>query len=194
MYHPTSLSQSRIQVTEEGVYEDVAVSDMTDARLVALAQEYNRHGSAPLDVVVTYDPKSYRNTAMAAGDNAVRVSKILRGAGVSDIKSSIIPVNAQGDEARIMISYHAVSAKAPDGCADMPGMDSGKSFEADPDYKLGCGVNSLIAKQVANPSDLLGKDDMGDTSDGRAASNIVEGYRKGAQNKPLKGESSSGTK
>lgn len=191
MYAPPNLNQTKIQVAEEGVSQTIPVSQVSDDALSALAQDYNDRGGSPMSVVVTYDPRSNRNTAMMAGNHASGIAKTLRKYGVDAISSSILPVKDQGDEAQVMISYNAVAALAPDGCGDMPGM-KGNQLEPDPNYKLGCGVDSMIAKQVARPSDLLGRGVSDPTTDGRSAANVIDAYRMGTQNKPLSGESASG--
>ena len=191
MYAPPNLNTTKIQVAEEGVSQTIPISQVSDDALSALAQDYNDRGVSPMSVIVTYDPRSNRNTAMMAGNHASGIAKTLRKYGVDAISSSILPVKDQGDEAQVMISYNAVAALAPEGCNDMPGM-KGNVLEPDANYKLGCGVDTLIAKQVARPSDLLGRGVSDPTTDGRAAANVIEAYRTGVQNKPLKGESASG--
>jgi pilus assembly protein CpaD len=191
MYAPGNLNETKIQVAEEGISQTMPVSQINNESLSAIAQDFNDRGGSPMSVVVTYDPKSYRNTAMMAGDHASGIARTLRKYGVDNISSSILPVKDQGDEAQVMISYHAVAALAPEGCGDMPGM-KGNLLEPDASYKLGCGVDSMIAKQVARPSDLLGRGVSDPTTDGRAAANVIDVYRSGALNKPLKGESASG--
>ena len=192
MHAPSNLNETKIQVSEENVSHTMAVSETSDEALSSIVQGYTDRGGMPMNLTVTYDPESYRNTAMLAGNNASKFAKSLRKMGVENISSAILPIKDQGDESRVMISYRAVAAFAPEGCGDMPGM-RGNLVEPDPSYRLGCGVDTMIAKQVARPSDLLGRESDDPNTDGRSASNIIEVYRSGAQNKPLQGESASGT-
>jgi pilus biogenesis lipoprotein CpaD len=143
-------------------------------------------------MTVTYDPRSYRNTAMMASQEAARLSDRLRSMGVDQINANILPVNEQGDEARLLVSYNAYTAHAPKGCTSMPGM-SDRVIEDNENYKLGCGIETMIAKQVARPKDLLGQENTDTYTEGRSTSNIIEDYRYGAKNEPLDGESASGT-
>ena len=53
------------------------------------------------------------------------------------------------------------------------------------------GIETMIAKQVARPKDLLGQENTDTYTEGRSAANIVEGYRYGAKNEKLDGESAS---
>lgn len=191
MYEPTNINDTRIQVAEKTVNHDLAAQDFGADSLSAIAQDYTERGGSPLELVVTYDPKSYRNTAMAAGDRASKFSRALRAQGVEQVNSRIIPVKDQGDESRVMLSYNAVTALAPSGCRDMPGMNGADSLGPDAEYRLGCGVDSLIAKQVARPGDLLGRGVSDPNTDGRGAANVIEAYRTGVRNEKLDGEKAS---
>ncbi|MGH1402914.1 MAG: CpaD family pilus assembly lipoprotein [Alphaproteobacteria bacterium] len=192
MYTPTTVNENRVQVREEAVFEDIAVYNVNDEYLAAVAAHYDRHGGTPMDLIVTYDPRSYRNTAMKATNKVSDIAGILRGYGVNNLKPGVLPVKGQGDEARLIVSYDAYSAHAPKDCPQqMPGLNGG-SVENNTDYKLGCSVGTLMARQIARPSDLLGRGRSDTGSDGRSAANIVELYRTGAQNDLLEGQSASG--
>lgn len=191
MYAPGSLNENRVQVQEQGFSENMMLDDVNDAYIQALARHYTKHGGGGMDLTVTYDPKSYRNTAMKASQSAARLVSALRDQGVSDVKTNILPVQEQGDDAHVLISYESYTARAPDGCTSMPGLDN-SVVEYSKDYKLGCGVEMMMAKQVARPRDLMGQENTNTTSEGRSASNIVEVYRYGSQNESLDGESASG--
>jgi len=73
----------------------------------------------------------------------------------------------------------------------MQGLDSLKDDNRQ-DYKIGCTVNTMIAKQVSRPGDLMGTVNSDLSTDGREAANIVAVKRTGAQNEPLQGEQASG--
>lgn len=191
MYVPPTLNESKIQVEQTSFLEDVFVHDVDDAYIGAVARHYTKHGGSPMDIVITYDPRSSGNTAMYATNKASDITTSFRDYGISDIKTQIMPVKSLGDHARMMISYDAYSARAPEGCdEDLPGMN-GTILETNSDYKLGCTSQSLMAKQIAKPKHLLGQGSSG-SSDGRSASNIVDAYRTGAPNQPLDGQSATG--
>ncbi len=192
LYEPPTVNNSRIQVKEEAFIQDIAVSDINDEFIGSLARHYSKHGGSPMDILVTYDPRSYRNTAMMATNIAADMASSLRDYGVTNVKAGVMPIKSQGDEARVLISYDAYTAHAPEGCDyAMPGM-GGASIEDDKKYKIGCGIDTLLARQVAKPADLLGRGAQESKSDGRPVTNVVDLYRKGEQNKPLEGESSTG--
>lgn len=190
VHEPSHLSTQKIQVQEESFFEDVRVQQMDSAYVAALAGHYSRQGDGGVDLSVTYDPKSTKNTAMHAGQEVARISEAFRRNGVRDVSSTIIPVHGAGDESRALVSYSAFSAKAPDDCTDMPGY-SDRNLDTDADYKLGCTRDSLFVKQIARTKDLQGRDEANATSDGRRAANIVDGYRTGVPNEALEGESAS---
>lgn len=186
------MNENNIEVREQNFTQNVKSADVNDAFLSALANHHERFGGSTLNVTVTYDPKSYRNTAMHATDTMAYSAAMLRKFGVQDIKTSILPIHAQGDDSEFLISYSVLSAHKPKGC-DRPLTGMIRNDEASlEDYKLGCTVDTMIAKQISKPSDLLGKKTTDMSTDGREAANIVAVKRTGAQNEPLQGESASG--
>lgn len=189
LYEPTALNETQIRVQEEMLTHDVALSDVGEAFIGGLARHYTKHGGGAMDLIVTYDPKSYRNTAMIATNRLSDIVSSLRDLGVVNVNAGIMPIKAQGDEARLLITYNAFTAHAPEGCDEaIPGLN-GRPVGKGAEYKLGCSIDTMIARQVAKPQHLLGRGAVGGTSDGRSAANIVAGYRTGAENKELGGES-----
>lgn len=189
VHEPTYLSQSKLQVEEKAFFEDVYVSKMDAGYIAALSQHYSQKGDGGVELSVTYDPKSKNSTAMHASNEIARISEEFRKNGVT-VNSTIIPVKGQGDVSRALVSYDTYTIQRPDDCTDMPGY-ADRNVDADEDYKLGCTRDSLIAKQIARPKDLMGRADTNETSDGRRAANIVDAYRTGEQNKALDGENAS---
>lgn len=191
VHEPTHLSQNRMQVEEEAFFEEVAVADLDDTYIAALSKHYSRHGDGAVDLTVTYDPRSKTSTAMTASNEIARISEALRKNGVRDVEVNIMPVKGQGGDAKALVSYTAYNALAPDDCTLMPGLGD-LNVDNDDDYKIGCSVDTVFARQIARPKDLKGRAQNDLTSDGRRSSNIVEAYRTGARNEPLDGERASG--
>lgn len=194
LYESGRITENKIQVREDVVTRDVALASVDDAFIADLARNYTKYSSGEdIDLIVTYDPSSREATAMKAMNSISQISGELRSRGIDNINAEVLPVNSLGDEARLLISYNAYSAHAPEGCDSMmPGLDSDtRLVNIDRDYKLGCSVQSLVARQVAKPSHLLGQGAKGGNTDGRAAANVVDYYRAGAPNAPLNGESAS---
>ena len=167
------------------------VSDFNENFAAGLGRYYRSNGEGTVHVSVLYDPKSKTNTAMQASQEASRIAGLMRDHGIQDLEANILPVNNLGPEANVLMSFTSYSASAPEDCGRLPGYDdTDVSFYED--YKLGCTVETVFARQIARPKDLMGNDDAGETTDGRRASNIGEIYRSGAPNQPLEGESASG--
>ncbi len=191
MYTQGTVNSSRLQVREEMFSDEIPTAQITKSYAVSLAQQYKRAGGGPVGLRVTYDPLSKTSTAMKAGEQAARIAGLLRAEGIRDVAAGIIPVREQGAESLALISFSSYSAEAPPDCATMPGY-ADTNIDHNPDYRLGCTVETLFARQVAHPQDLTGDNTISPGTDGRRAANIVDVYRRGEPNKPLKGESSTG--
>jgi len=193
LYVEDTVTHQKIQVQEDVFTQDVLLSEVSDDYLAGLAHHYLKHGGdAALEAVITYDPRSYRNTAMHATGHAADVVASLRDHGVFNAKGSILPVKDQGDVAHLLVRYDMYVARVANDCdVPMPGMN-GTTVHDEKDYKLGCGIQGQIVRQIARPSDLLGRGAQGGAIDGRGPVNVLDTYRSGAENEPLGGESASG--
>ena len=190
LYSETWVSPNRLQVEEKKFTQEIPVGDLDASALAGLADHYDRHGEGPLELTVTYDPKSSSNTAMKASHEASRIVQTLRQNGLHNVHPGILPVHGQGDDSRAMISYISYDALAPKDCPLMEGIENSADLRADRSYKLGCSVDTLFARQIARPKDLNGQG-IDSTSEGRRSSNIVDFYRSGQPNEPLEGETAS---
>ncbi|MCC7304790.1 MAG: hypothetical protein IT558_00865 [Alphaproteobacteria bacterium] len=192
LYSETKLSPNLPQVTQERYFEKIPAADMNDARAEAIAAHYESAGQGPLELTIAYDPEARVHTARSAGNEAARLSSVLRNKGVRDTRVSIMPVRDQGEMLQVMVSYVATSVHGPADCTMMEGIND-RNLSNNPDYKLGCSVRSVMTGQLARPKDLAGRAQEDPTTDGRRGANIVEVHRAGVQNKPLEDtESSSG--
>jgi len=192
LHEPSAIEQSKIKIKEGVYHKAMQTSEVSDDYLAQIAHHHAKYGASDMDVIVTYDPKSYRNTAMKATETASTFATHLRDNGVAEMNHRILPVNKQGDESSFIVSYEYMTAHKPDGCKDMPGLNN-TEVSQDPDYKMGCSTKMYMAKQIARPKDLMGRDNPNTKSEGRSVSNIVEGYRHGARNEPLDGFEASDT-
>lgn len=189
LHEPTKLSENRIQVEEDKFTDSVPVSEMNDVALAALAQHYSKHGDGPMELTVTYDPKAgSAGGAMRASDEAASLAKKLRLKGVRQLHSGILPVRDSGSDMNVLVAYNAYYAHAPKDCSVMSGLDN-MEVEADKDYKLGCTMDTVFARQIARPKDLKGQGPSGANTDGRRLSIATDAYRDGIPNEALEGES-----
>ncbi len=190
LYQEGTLTENRVQVIEKKFVEEVSLKDATNHYVVGLAHHYDKHGDGPVDLSVTYDPKSRSNTAMNASQEAARLVRSLREEGVRNVNANILPVRGQGNQSIVIVSYMSYTAEAPRDCTNMPGFDDTDITHKE-EYRIGCTVESMFAKQIARPKDLLGQGSAGSTTDARRAGNIGERYRIGTPNESLDGETAS---
>lgn len=175
---PTQAPQKRVRLQSGPSYKQMPAAATDEATLRAFAEEYRRFGSGPVELTVSYDPRSRNNTALNASEHAARIAASLRRLNVPQVSTAILPVNMLGEEAQVMMRYESLTARAPEGCTVMGGVD-GYTTEVMPDYEYGCTVESLLARQIARPADLAGRGGMAPI-DGRRTAIEVEGYRTGA--------------
>ena len=183
---PTTVTSNPIQLVEKDHSERYLVSELIDQDYDQMAAHYVRYGSSQAEIVVSYDPYSKSNTAMKATDALYRIQQALSERGVKDVKGRILAVDRSGDRSEMVISYNSVTAEGPEDCDMMPGYTESHA-EINLDYKLGCSVNTMIARQVAHPEDLGGRRVEKTDGDGRRAGAVVEPYRNGTPNGQLQG-------
>lgn len=182
---PTAVTASKIQLTRDAYRQTIPTAAANDELLIALSENYRSYGYGPADIAVTYDPSSRVNTAMRATNNASRIASTLKAYKVPLSEVDILPIQDQGDTSLTLISYDQVNAQAPDNCYLMGGLD-GNPTGLDNDYPIDCTIKTLMARQIANPKDLAGREGVA-PSDGRTHTTTVGGYRSGEPLDPLSG-------
>lgn len=175
---PTVMTTEKIQIERQNFSERFVTADVNDVVLDRLADHFGRYGEGEAEIIVSYDPRSRKNTAMKASDQLHRIAQGLQKRGVTQLKSSVLAAENSGDVSEMMIGYTSLSALPPQDCTMMPGYES-YDTEIDMDYKLGCSVDSLVARQVTRPGDLEGRSYGHQDGDGRRAAEVVEPYRSG---------------
>lgn len=196
---PTWVNQNRVEVRDDQFTDTIATSEIDDGVLHAISVYHYRYGNGPLTAAVSYDPKTASNSKGKAEAAAARIRDGLIAKGVKDVRITTTAAPGSGAVSTTVITFPAIVAEAPSGCTMMPGYDSAASApdKADidnPDYRYGCTIETLMARQVSRPSDLLGKPGFNSNADGRRQADVVEqrGYYSEQMNQPLKGESVSG--
>jgi type IV pilus biogenesis protein CpaD/CtpE len=189
-YQESYVTPKKLRVEQSRFDHSVDVQAFDSDHAASVASLYDGAGVGDVRLTVTYDPKSNVNTSARAHKNLAHTVSMLRANGISNVMGNIMPVHESGASSKVLITFDAYQAKAPEGCTSMPGFD-GSGLETDLAYELGCTRESLVAKQIARPKDLVGQDLSG-LSDGRRGANIVETYRSGTPNVPLEGETASG--
>ena len=190
MYSEDHVTPNKVQVEEQKFVEEIPVHEITAAKIVGISQYYESHGSGPVDLTVTYDPRSSGNTAMTASNEVSKLVGAFRKEGLREIKGTILPVNQQGEKSVAIVSFLSYNALAPKDCTLMEGFE-GQNITVAEEYKLGCTVDTVFARQIARPKDLKGRGISATTTEGRSASNIVDMERSGAPKEALEGETAS---
>lgn len=183
---PSMMNTSRAELVHSTAIEQIALDRVDDVTLTLLADDYRRHGNGPLELAMAYDPSSRNFTAMQARNKLREVEANLRARGIGQIATRTIAV-PKGTPA-LMVSYESFEARAPQDCHTMPGIDDYRTTRDIADYRFGCSTESLIARQIARPADLIGREGSREPHDGRRAVNVIEEHRNygGSEaNKPL---------
>lgn len=186
---PTNMTEHKVRVHTEPYVVETKAGNLDQEGIYALAQDFASFGSGKPEITVAYDPYSKTNTPMTARKELARVVKAFSTAGVKDVDAALLPVNDIGDEAFVQVAYSRSYAEAPKDCKFMPGLYDGTEPSAVKDYKFGCSVDSLVAKQIARPRDLLGNEGYAGAKDGMRNANIVWPYKSGEPLGQLQGES-----
>lgn len=181
---PTMMNTSPVELARETSMEQIALKDITESNLAVLAEQYRQFGGGPLDLTMTYDPKSKSFTAMKAVHELKHIQTALKQKGVANITAQTLPV--PDGKPSLLVSFDSVRAQAPSDCGAMPGLNNNETTRAIGDYKFGCGVETMLSKQIARPADLEGNADMG-VSPARREAVTIEDYSAGVPRTPLEG-------
>lgn len=181
---PSMMNTSPIRLSHETVVEQIPLNDLNDSRLTLLTRNYHQYGNGAVDLTMTYDPKAKDYTAMKAVHTLKNVQETLKKKGLHKVYTQTMPI--ESGKPILMVSYNVARAHAPEDCGNMPGLHNNKTGRFIGDYKFGCGVDSLIARQVARPSDLEGRSEMG-LRDGRREAVVIDGYSAGVPREALDG-------
>lgn len=189
LYEPSWTTPNRMRLTQERFFETFEAGTINASMAHMLMNDYHNKNGQDIAITATYDPANPNSSAQTATREVARVAGLIAHTGVKGAQTKILPV--ADTSAKVMISYTMLSASAPINCGTMPGF-KGDGIRRDEDYGLGCTVETLMARQIAHPQDLLGNKDMPATSDGRRLSNSGDSYTDGVPNEPLEGLSASG--
>lgn len=172
---PSMMNTSRPQLVSETALQQMPVKNVSAGYINKLADDYERYGASTMQISLAYDPASKDYSAVKAFKDLARIKSGLESMGVRGISAET--VKAEGSEPVLMVSYDAVKAAAPAGCRNMPGFDDGLTTGEIADYRFGCSMDTMLAKQIYRPGDLAGNNGYED-GDGRRAANSVEYYRR----------------
>lgn len=164
--------------------EEVVLHNDNDIRHVAGL--WKRGGKSPVELVSTYRD----GNEGLANYNASTARDRLQQMGVEDITVTTLPAASS----QVIAYLRVLDVGADSSCEYLP--TSGPSINGYDfgGYRLGCTNDELLARQVAQAEDMEGRapgDSYDRTSDGARAGAVVDVYRSGKPNEPLKGLSAS---
>jgi type IV pilus biogenesis protein CpaD/CtpE len=181
---PTSMNLNSAQLSREMVVEQIPMTAVTENKLNELADEYASNATGPLDLTLSYDPRSQSYTAMSALNDLKDIKAALHSKGVESINTQTLAVT--NAKPLLMVNYDTITAHGPANCTDLPGLNDNETGRFIEGYKFGCSTETLIAKQIARPADLEGNDDLGQRSARREVT-VVEPNAAGVRNQRLQG-------
>lgn len=175
----TNLSPAPMRIVESRHIVKKPLSQVTSADLKEASRVYQRNGAGPMYLVVAY--KEHGKAHGMDGKTAAIAAELQStGLNARDIVSSTVPLET--DQPVMLIAFDTLEARGPKDCKQTPSLDRLPGTTDDYDYKLGCGVHNMMAKQIANPTDLEGVAGLGGQNDGERAANVVRTYRAGEAN------------
>jgi type IV pilus biogenesis protein CpaD/CtpE len=190
----------RAQIAEDQFTDTFETAKVNNGMIHAISNYYDRFGNGTMNVVVSYDPQSKINSLPRAEKSLVAIQNGLARNGIADVKGALSEVRGSGDVSTTLVSFPALTASAPAGCGMMPGYaDPSEGIPNDTNikgpYGYGCTVETLLSKQIARPSDLMGRAGFETNGDGRRAERVLSsrGYYSDKENTQLQGETASGS-
>ncbi len=188
----------RVEVREDQFTDTFETAKINTGTIHAIGDYYDRFGNGAMSIVVSYDPQSKINSLANAQKSLAHLKNGLSKVGVADLNGTVSAMRGSGDVSTTLISFPAMTASAPKGCGMMPGYDDPSAdipndTNVDPPYGYGCTVESLLARQISKPSDLLGKQGFETNSDGRRTERVLStrGYYSDKEFPKLEGENAS---
>lgn len=177
MMEQSKITPNRIGLVEERYIVKKPMPELSSNDIADAARIYGRGGAGPMYVVIAHSAQGKSDHAMSEKMHAILAQLQSNGVASNDIIASTVPLDTAMPVA--LIAFDTLHAQGPADCTDMPGLYKLPAEESAWNYKLGCGVKTVMARQIADPRDLEGKAGLGGHNDGERAANIVTGYRTG---------------
>lgn len=172
---PSMMNPNKIQALPQTELQQMPVKSVSTGYIQKLADDYARYGASTMQLSLVYDPAAKNYSAVKAFQDLAKIKAGLAQYGVRNVSADTVKTDGQTDPL-LLVSYDSVHAAAPEGCRNMPGFDDGLTTEKIADYRFGCSVDAMLAKQIYRPGDLNGNAGH-DIGDGRRAANSIEYYR-----------------
>ncbi len=181
---PSMMNSNKLIVAQETVIDQIALEDMNNGIISRIADYYNKNATGALGVTVTYNPNAKGFGRTQANQEAKNIAASLKKYNVKSVMTETVAV--PNSAPFVIINYDTTVALAPANCGETPGLEDYQTGRFIGDYKFGCGVETMFAKQIANPNDLYGNSGLG-TRYARREANVIEGYAAGVERPTLSG-------
>lgn len=170
MYEETTVTPRKIELHEERFVERLNTADINHDYLAGLAGDYKRYGDSPLYVVFAYNPDAAGIEKASVINRAAITKGLLSKMDITNAVIKTLPIAEAHDN--VVVAYDKLTATGPQNCGVMPG-SHGTETGTYGDYGIGCTVMDMMAKQIARPRDLKGREGLGGMYDGSRAAAIV---------------------
>ncbi len=185
MTTPSELRTGSMIVKDDVVTQSMSIDDMGRERMVLLARDYHNRARGPLSLTVAY-PSGDAAEKQRMQSKVQRAVKSLKKENVKSVNVEYVGVEDKEATGRVVATFPALVAVAPDNCRPMPGMQGGESWEETNDYQFSCETKDVMSRMIAHPEDLLGVDgSKGGTA--RRTGTVVESYQDGVPNESFLG-------
>lgn len=171
---PSMLNTNRAELIEQSVLDSRELNQVDENYLALLAEQSRKYGEGPVDLTVTYDPASKSFTALKAINTLEEIEDALRKQGTTNITTQTLPV--EGRAPSLIVAFDTVGVQPPSSCTEIPGMYDYNTTGYLEGYRIGCAIETNIARQIARPADLKGNE-VFDARDGQTDPNVIGARR-----------------
>lgn len=181
MMEDTNMNTGPMRIIESRHVVKKPLAEFSDTDIADTARLYNRQGAGPVYIAVAYDDTIGKGIDRDTAARAQVLAEGLARAGVTQ-KIIVSTVQLEAPIPVAVIAFDTLEATGPAGCDELPSYERAAIANGSDghDYRIGCGVKTIMARQVAYPSDLEGRAGLDGEADAERLTNIINNdYRKG---------------
>lgn len=185
---PSKVSVSPIRLKEQDAVFTLDAAHMDAGRIAKLSDDYHQKGRGPMNLVMPYPEGASPDQISAARARGEAWQKAFARQGIADVGLTLVPLaSGEAGAGSLIMRYKSLAALPPKNCERLPGHQGAEDLNGSDTYSFGCETNTAISKMIADPSDLDGKESASQDGESRRAGTVVEKYKAGTPNEPLKG-------
>ncbi|MCE9508442.1 MAG: CpaD family pilus assembly protein [Alphaproteobacteria bacterium] len=183
---PSQMMTQKIRIKDHIVTQTLDAGRIDPARLNVIADDFTQKASnRKMALTVSYLAGDAKREGVARKQgNAYK--KAFEQRGVAGISVATVPLADKQYAGKVVVTYKVQAALAPKDCKNIPGYQGADDLDAADQYQFGCNMKTAVSRMIADPSDLLGKGGTQD-NDSRRSGAVVETYKSGKPNQPMKG-------